>query len=1108
MPAYKTPIFSMRFLPIFFIPIIALADDEPAFLSTLQKTDGLEARIFAGVDNVVNPVAMDVDPAGRVWLAETNRFRAGGVDDLRDQDYYFDDDMQANTIAEREAMIRKWAGKGKRPFEFYTSASEQIAVLEDTDRDGRADTRKVFAEGFDSAVSGAMAGIIVEGKDVYVTCIPALTKLTDEDGDLTADSSEDLLTGFGVRFSFVGHDLHGLLRGPDGRLYFSLGDRGFNVETKEGTNLAAQYEGGVFRCWSDGSGLELYHHGLRNPQELAFDDYGNLFTCDNNGDMGDKARIVYVNEGGDTGWHAGWQVHQTFSTQAGMVEKKLNPWMEEKMSQPYLGKDGGQPAYLTPPIANFGSGPSGFAFDPGPGSGLPRSLRGNFLVCDYTAGANSGIRHFTLAPEGSGFSLASKGKLIWGAAVSDVSFGYDGQIFASDYVGGWHKDPRQKGRILAMKFPQAASDPDLAELAGSDFSVKPPSTLTGLLSHADRRIRLHAQFALADKSDPAPFLEVLTDTQKPLLARLHALWGLGQLRHDISSSLRDESPVIRAAAARLVGDLRISTANPDLIALLKDPDHHVRAMAAIALYHVGDSSATAAALDLIEDNADRDPWLRHAGVMALIGSAGTDVDSIAALANHRHSSVRLAACVALRRLASPKIATFLGDPDTSIVNEAAIAIYDKQIPTALASLAAMIKYASALPALTQHRIVRAHGRLRTSGSGYALASYAANPEAPEAIRLEALEVLADWKRPHPVDRITAKWWPLTIKEQPPASEVADQLLSMISDQEVPGKIRAAAIDLATRYRVKLGDDTLKSIASDPSTDAPSRIEALRQLSLSLEPADLEALARPLLDGENQDVKIAVFTILGESAFPEIQALLSTPLAPENVRLHQSAIRLIGSFSTDEASTFLKEKLTSISDLPVALHLDILEACAVSEDPEVTAALKSYFESQKGKPLTEQHAYALEGGDPASGKTVFTSHAAAQCTRCHKIDGSGGVAGPDLSDVALRQDYTTLLQSVVEPGAVVAKGYGLATVTLASGEILAGTIPEESDTEISLMVLGADPSTPIRKIPVSEIAARTPPVSSMPPMASLLTPEELRDLIAYLKTRKTAPTPVH
>jgi quinoprotein glucose dehydrogenase len=180
-------------------------------------------------------------------------------------------------------------------------------LLADLNGDGKADVSSIYSDGFNSALDGIASGVLAHREKLWFANIPQITELRGIDNNGRAKSRKSISYGYGVRFSYTGHDLHGLILGPDGKLYFSFGDRGASVTTKEGKTLAYPDEGAVFRCNPDGTDMEVVHRGLRNPQELAFDQFGNLFTGDNNSDGGDRARIVHLVEGGDSGWRIGWQ---------------------------------------------------------------------------------------------------------------------------------------------------------------------------------------------------------------------------------------------------------------------------------------------------------------------------------------------------------------------------------------------------------------------------------------------------------------------------------------------------------------------------------------------------------------------------------------------------------------------------------------------------------------------------------------------------------------------------------------------------------------------------------------------------------------------------------
>ena len=209
-------------------PDIAGPSDEAAqALKRMKVPDGLEVKLWAAEPMLANPVAFNFDEKGRIFVAETYRYRSS-VLDIRDYMWVLEDELASRTLEDRSAMIRRRFGTaGEKELSIET---EVVRLLEDTDGDGVADQSFVYADGFNSPLDGIASGVLARRGQVWLTNIPSLWRFT---GDRKAETRTEISRGYGVRFNFTGHDLHGLVWGPDGKIYFSNGDRGATVTTKE-----------------------------------------------------------------------------------------------------------------------------------------------------------------------------------------------------------------------------------------------------------------------------------------------------------------------------------------------------------------------------------------------------------------------------------------------------------------------------------------------------------------------------------------------------------------------------------------------------------------------------------------------------------------------------------------------------------------------------------------------------------------------------------------------------------------------------------------------------------------------------------------------------------
>lgn len=1050
----------------------------------------LEFRKWSGDINVPDPVSVSVDDRGRVYASQTRRRKIQDLD-IREHYQWVPDDVALSSVEEKRAFLKEKLaiggdqenqrrhvqdlnGDGQHDWRDLKVISEAIYELRDTDNDGTADRMTVFAEDFKTEVTGIAAGVLAHDGSVWATIAPDVWKLTDTDNDGQADQRQVMAHGFGIHIAYAGHDMHGLTVGPDGKIYWSIGDKGINVKTADGRNIAYPNQGGVMRCNPDGTDFEVFAHGLRNVQELAFDKYGNLFGVDNDADQpNEKERFVYIVNGMDAGWRCNYQYRNN----------QYNPWVNERL----WDLPGDQhPAYIVPPLGHYVDGPAGFVYNPG--TALSPAYYDYFFL---TSAPNGQQYAFRAQPVGDSFQMVDQHQIGSGIAIVGWNWGPDGALYGADWDGGYPLD--QKGSVVRIDTIEGedAIRSEVRKLLYDGFSERSNTELATLLAHPDQRVRLHAQFALVDRQQIDSLEQIALSAAQTPVTRIHAIWGLGQLSRNgvpsatatIASLFKDQDHHVRGQAVKTYGELRDVDGRP-ILPLLKDENLHVRTLAANALARQPVRSAVPALLEQAAGLTPNQHYLRHACSWAL-SQCATDRELEGNVHSTENVMQRLCCILALRHQRSPQIATYLNDVSDWIATEAARGIHDdRSIPESLPALAEALLSRSDQTEAFSRRAINANFRIGTAEAAQRVVTFATNEAHPVAIRLEAIDTLNDWNDHNALDRVDGRNRHLSPR-QLDSTTIADPLSKLVGSEHP--EIRTASLLTAQRLGVPLADEMLKDLVRDDQLDDALRAAALKTLAARNSRDDLPRLCADALNSKSRLLRQQAITTLcrikPSAGLRAAESLIRDRSEP--LLLRQISLRLLADIPESKVllETLWDEYQSAMFDNQLAL--DLYET--IQQNPQLPEPVG-----------IEPRLLARDGGDVARGELLFRTHQQAQCSRCHRVGRNGSDIGPELSQIGSLRDADYILRAINDPSADIDDKYRTQLYLLDSGKLLKG-VPVSHDQQKTTI---ADSQGNEIVIPNDEILeTKVQTVSLMPAMDDTLTAAEIRDLVAYLRSLK-------
>jgi len=445
----------------------------------------------------------------------------------------------------------------------------------------------------------------------------------------------------------------------------------------------------------------------------------------------------------------------------------------------------------------------------------------------------------------------------------------------------------------------------------------------------------------------------------------------------------------------------------------------------------------------------------------------------------------------LRRHHSPKLVEFISDADLGVRMEVIRAIYDTKVLDTWVGdrLAALDGHG--LPETVQRRIVAANYRKGTAKNAKRLVGLAADAKLHKSVRQAALHGLRMWEASIDTDPVLGHYRPQVVKGRTMkqlGSDLTGSIRRFIS-QKQDSSLTALATKLASDCGVALDLATSRKQVIDSALDSELRVATLDSLAQADQSTD-DALIMKLLKDKDSLVQAAALRHGFDRDLDGVAELGLVAVKSGPIPAARSGIA--GLAQRDPAA------LTNLwpsreKSLRPELWLDAYLALSGAKDAKAKVAVASFAAQDPYNVFS----LSAVGGDALAGGLVFRNQGA--CLQCHKIGSEGGVQGPDLSIVAERLKPSELLQSVVNPGAVISEGYGLSSVILKNGSALVGRVAKQNDALVQVIA----PDGKVTDLKRSEVTSITPPVSPMPPLGMTLPPRDLRNLIAFLASQTAA-----